>query len=199
MFETRHRLKRVPTTSRNLYRTVALLLVVSVFGLAAPSPASVPAQRLKPNQVRALSAVRVRAPREAPRPLVRAVPVVPLVKVAPTELLAFTNAPTPTQTYVVNLIHSDFPTSAWHDAEIVAWCESKFRPTDIGFDSNGTHDRGVFQLNDGGTEQYLLTMLGHNPADLDLALNPVINVRLAALLYSRDGWSPWSCASAIPA
>ena len=196
MFETRHRLKRVPTTSRNLYRTVALVLVVSVFALAAPSPASVPTQRLDAAQTRASNVARVRL--EAPRPVVPREAPRPLVQPVTGELLAFTNAPTATQSYVVSLIHSDFPASAWHDAEIVAWCESKFRPTDIGFDSNGTHDRGVFQLNDGGTEQYLLTMLGHNPNDLDLALNPVINVQLAALLYSRDGWSPWSCASAIP-
>lgn len=188
MFETRYRLKRVPTTSRNLYRTVALILVVSVFGLAVPSPAAVSAARLAPTHVRVAAVASV--PREAPRP--RVIPI-------RTELLAFTNAPTPTQRYVATLIHSDFPRTAWHDAEIVAWCESKFRPTDIGFDSNGTHDRGVFQLNDGGTEQYLLTMLGHNPNDLGLALNPVINVRLAALLYSRDGWGPWSCASDIRA
>jgi hypothetical protein len=181
-------LKRVPTTSRNLYRTVALALVVSVFGLAAPAPAAVPKQRLAPTHVRASAVAPV--PRVAPRP--RAIPI-------DAELLSFTNAPTHTQSYVAALIHSDFPPHAWHDAEIVAWCESKFRPTDIGFDSNGTHDRGVFQLNDGGTEQYLLAMLGHNPNDLGLALNPVINVRLAALLYSRDGWSPWSCASEIPA
>jgi hypothetical protein len=163
------------------------MLVVSVFGLAAPSPAAVSKPNLKAATVRS-SAVAPR-PRQAPRPLVQ-----PLS----TELLAFTNAPTPTQNYVATLIHSDFPPAAWHDAEIVAWCESKLRPTDIGFDSNGTHDRGVFQLNDGGTEQYLLAMLGHNPNDLSLAFNPVINVRLAALLYSRDGWSPWSCAANIP-
>jgi hypothetical protein len=137
-------------------------------------------------------AQRARQAQRARRPRVAVVPL-------RTELLAFTSAPTPTQDRVVALIHSDFPPSAWHDAEIVAWCESKFRPTDIGFDSNGTHDRGVFQLNDGGTEQYLLTMLGHNASDLDLAFNPALNVRLAALLYSRDGWSPWSCAAEIPA
>jgi len=188
VLETRYRLKRVPTTSGYLYRAIALTLVVSVFGLAAPAPAAVPRVRMEPAQLRA-SAVAI-FPRHAPRPRVTAIRG---------ELLSFTSAPTPTQSYVVTLIHSDFPPTAWHDAEIVAWCESKFRPADIGFDSNGTHDRGVFQLNDGGTEQYLLTMLGHNPSDLDLALNPVINVRLAALLYSRDGWSPWSCAANIPA
>jgi hypothetical protein len=187
VFETRHRLKRVPTTSRNLYRGLALLLAVSVFGLAAPAPAAVPTTRSEPTQIRA--SVVTHSPRAVRRPRAKPVDV---------ELLSFTNAPTPTQSYVVTLIHSDFPPKAWHDAEIVAWCESKLRPADIGFDSNGTHDRGVFQLNDGGTEQYLLTMLGHNPNDLGLAFNPVINVRLAALLYARDGWSPWSCASNIP-
>ncbi len=188
MFETRHRLKRVLMTSRRFCRTAALVLVVSVFGLVAPSPAAVPAQRLAPTQVHASAVAPVI--HKAPRPR-----VIPIRR----ELLAFTNAPTPTQSYVVSLIHTDFPPAAWHDAETVAWCESKFRPTDIGFDSNGTHDRGVFQLNDGGTEQYLLTMLGHNPSDLSLAFNPVLNVRLAALLYSRDGWSPWSCAREMPA
>jgi hypothetical protein len=95
------------------------------------------------------------------------------------------------------LIHSAFPSSAWHDAAVVAWCESKFHANDIGFDSNGTHDRGLFQLNDGGTAQYLFKMLGYNPNDLNLAFNPVLNVRAAALLYARDGWSQWSCASAL--
>jgi hypothetical protein len=113
------------------------------------------------------------------------------------ELADFTNDPTPSDGYVVGLIHQDFPTRAWHDAEAVAWCESKFRTTDIGFDSDGTHDRGLFQLNDGGTEQYLMAMIGQNPKNLNLAFNPVLNVRAAALLYARDGWSQWSCASAI--
>ena len=106
MFETRHRLKRVPTTSGHLYRTMALVLVVSVFGLAAPSPAAVPTKRLAPSQVR-VRAVVVPVPRKVPRP--RVIPI-------STDLLAFTNAPTPTQSYVVSLIHSDFPPAAWHDA-----------------------------------------------------------------------------------
>jgi len=113
------------------------------------------------------------------------------------ELADFTPDPTPSDNRVVTLIHQDFPARAWHDAEAVAWCESKFRADDIGFDSNGTHDRGLFQLNDGGTEQYLMAMIGQNPKNLNLAFNPVLNVRAAALLYARDGWSQWSCESAI--
>jgi hypothetical protein len=104
---------------------------------------------------------------------------------------------TPTTSYVVSLIKKSFPPTAWHAAEVVAWCESKFHPLDIHYDSNGTHDRGLFQLNDGGTEQYLLQRLGFNPNNVGLAFNPGLNVRAAALLYARDGWSQWTCASAL--
>ena len=110
------------------------------------------------------------------------------------EAATFTPTPTISDVRVISLIHHAFPRRAWHDAEAVAWCESKFRATDIGFDSNGTHDRGLFQLNDGGTEQYLLGRLGLNPNNLALAFNPVTNVRAAAVLYARDGWSQWSCS-----
>lgn len=180
MLEARYRLKHVPTTSKHLYRTTALVLALSLCALAAPAPAAM--------APRPAVSARVAAPREAPRPRAHRIDV---------GLTSFTPDPTPTQGYVATLIRNDFPSAAWHDAEIVAWCESKFDPTDIGVDSNGTHDRGVFQLNDGGTEQYLLAMVGENPQSLDLALNPVLNVRLAALLYARDGWEPWSCSSEL--
>ncbi len=113
------------------------------------------------------------------------------------QAVALPSASVPTSGYLVSLIHRAFPPSAWHDAAAVAWCESKFHPLDIGYDSNGTHDRGLFQLNDGGTQQYLFRMLGLDPNNLDLAFNPVLNVRAAALLFARDGWSQWSCASTL--
>jgi hypothetical protein len=94
----------------------------------------------------------------------------------------------------VRLIQEDFPKNAWPEAEKVAMCESRYDVTDFATDSNGTHDRGIFQLNDGGTEQELLSMTGHPVTDLNLALNPVWNVRAADLLYHRDGWGRWSCA-----
>ena len=188
MFQARDRLKRVQLRSRNLYRVTAIALVVSLCAVAAPSPAATPPPRpLRVADAAVVKTLEVRHVRVHHRP--SAVTV---------DLATFTSAPTPTQGYVVTLIHQDFPASAWRDAEDVAWCESKFRPTDIGFDSNGTHDRGVFQLNDGGTEQYLMQMIGQNPNNLNLAFNPVLNVKAAALLYARDGWSQWSCASAIP-
>jgi hypothetical protein len=111
---------------------------------------------------------------------------------------SYSTGQVPTDGYVVSLIENAFPKSAWRAAEAVAWCESKFRTNDVGFNSNGTHDRGIFQLNDGGTQQYLFRMLGLNPDNLSLGFNPVLNVRAAALLYARDGWSPWTCASTLP-
>jgi len=97
----------------------------------------------------------------------------------------------------VVLIERYFPKRAWHAAEQVAWCESRFHPSSIAYDSNGTHDRGIFQLNDGGTEQGLFQRMHHPVRALTLAFDPVWNVKAAALLYQERGWEPWSCASAI--
>lgn len=77
----------------------------------------------------------------------------------------------------------------------VAKCESHFIATSNHTDSNGTHDLGLFQLNTGGTEQELLGLTNHPATDLGLAFEPVWNVQAAALLYSRDGWSRWTCAA----
>ena len=187
MLQARDRLKRVRKHSHGVIWAITFALIVSISVL--PTPSSAATTLTKP--IRGVAAVIVKSsPTRRPMKRLRANPVI-------VELAHFTNNPTPTDGYVVDLIHRDFPARAWHDAEAVAWCESKFRPTDIGFDSNGTHDRGVFQLNDGGTEQYLMAMIGQNPKNLNLAFNPVLNVHAAAVLYARDGWSQWSCASAI--
>jgi hypothetical protein len=165
----------------------ALALIISLTTLPTPSPAATTISK----PIRGVLALTIKSsPARAPVVHLRTRPAV-------AELADFTSDPTPSDGYVVTLIHQDFPARAWHDAEAVAWCESKFRTTDIGFDSNGTHDRGLFQLNDGGTEEYLMAMIGQNPKNLNLAFNPVLNVKAAALLYARDGWSQWSCARAI--
>jgi hypothetical protein len=195
MVQARKRLKRVPTLSQGAVWSITVVLIISFSALSTPSTAAtttisthvgapvrgVPALTIVSSPVRHVAALA------HPRRHVALV----------AELADFTPDPTPSDDRVVTLIHQDFPHRAWHDAEAVAWCESKFRADDIGFDSNGTHDRGLFQLNDGGTEQYLMSMIGQNPKNLNLAFNPVLNVRAAALLYARDGWSQWSCESAI--
>jgi len=95
------------------------------------------------------------------------------------------------------LIHEYFPASAWPAAVKVVWCESRFHVNSINYDSNGTHDRGLFQLNDGGTEQFLLRATGERPANVGLAFDLSWNVHAAAVLYKRDGWSQWSCRSVL--
>jgi hypothetical protein len=174
-----------------------LALIVSLTALPTPSTAATTIS----HPIRGVIAVTIKSsPARTPVAIKSSLARVPGTKVQPravAELADFTSDPTPSDGYIVTLIHQDFPARAWHAAEAVAWCESKFRTTDIGFDSNGTHDRGLFQLNDGGTEQYLMAMIGENPKNLNLAFNPVLNVRAAALLYARDGWSQWSCAYAI--
>ncbi len=196
MLQARKRLKRVQKYSRSLIPVGVLTLVISLSVVPSVSPAST----LSHKPIRALMAMTMKSSPShgsAKSSPTRHAGVRRGSPAAETELVDFTNHPTPSDGYVVSLIHQDFPVSAWHDAEAVAWCESKFRTTDIGFDSNGTHDRGLFQLNDGGTEQYLMAMIGQNPNNLNLAFNPVLNVRAAALLYRRDGWSQWSCERAI--
>jgi hypothetical protein len=193
MLEARKRLKRVPALTHSAIWVTLSAVIIALSALPTPSTAAttvgspmrgVPAFAITSSPPRH---VALRVPRAQRRPGVGLV----------AELADFTTDPTPSDGHVVTLIHQDFPVRAWHDAEAVAWCESKFRADDIGFDSNGTHDRGVFQLNDGGTEQYLMAMIGQNSRNLNLAFNPVLNIRAAALLYRRDGWSQWSCESAI--
>lgn len=104
-------------------------------------------------------------------------------------------AAVPAATQAVRLIHQYFPASAWPEAVHVASCESTFNTDAVHYDSDGTRDLGLFQLNTGGTEQELLGLTHHSTADLDLAFNPTWNVSAAALLYQRDGWSRWSCAT----
>ena len=195
MEQARRRLKRVRGHSKVMVWFGVMAMIITLTAMPTASPAATVISR----PIRGVAAVSIAVAPATASPARHAAPRArrPRVTNVTAELADFTSAPTPSDAHVVTLIHQDFPARAWHDAEAVAWCESKFRTTDIGFDSNGTHDRGVFQLNDGGTEQYLMAMIGQNPKNLNLAFNPALNVRAAALLYARDGWSQWSCQSAI--
>jgi hypothetical protein len=205
--KTHDQSKNVRIRSKMWPRLALALLVVPTFALTLPSSGAV----RQVDVVRLTDSLGVtglhrwlptpRAAWRSSRPVVRSVAATSANAGATGQLVAQTvtlpSTAVPTTDYLVSLIHHAFPPSAWHDAVAVAWCESKFHPMDIGYDSNGTHDRGLFQLNDGGTQQYLFKMLGLDPNNLDLAFNPVLNVRAAALLFARDGWSQWSCASTL--
>ena len=196
-------------TLKKSWRGLVVLLVVAMFSAVAPGAPSLYRESVATASGSSVNApapgrihqvlVAMRRSRSPRPPTVALAHIVSAPAVATTVSMIGTYEPVPSATadHVISLIKSIFPPAAWHDAEVVAWCESKFNPADMGFDSNGTHDRGVFQLNDGGTEQYLLGRLGLDPNNLALAFNPVLNIRAAAVLYARDGWSQWSCQSAL--
>lgn len=95
---------------------------------------------------------------------------------------------------VLIYIHQAFPADQWDNAARVGACESGLRSVVSKPNDDGTRDWGVFQLNDGGTLQGLLSRLGAAPDDLALSLDPRWNVAAAARLYAERGWAPWTCA-----
>ena len=88
---------------------------------------------------------------------------------------------------VAALIGRVFPPGVGQRALAIAWCESRLVPDAVGSrNTDGTHDWGVFQLNDGGTLQHL----GGTP---QTALDPAWNVEAAKRLYDQVGFRPWTC------
>jgi hypothetical protein len=68
----------------------------------------------------------------------------------------------------------------------IAWCESRLNPLAYHQNNNGTTDRGLFQLNDGGTMQRL-------GVDKASAFDASVNATAARVLYEDRGWKPWVC------
>jgi len=98
------------------------------------------------------------------------------------------------QAQVLAYIQAYFPPAQWRSAALVSMCESGFRNVVSKPNTDGTLDLGLFQLNDGGTLQGLLTRDGQSPSNTALALDPGWNVRAAGRLWSERGWQPWVCA-----
>jgi hypothetical protein len=79
----------------------------------------------------------------------------------------------------------------FEDAVRIAWCESRLNPNAINRSNrNRTADRGLFQLNDGGTMQRL-------GVDTREAFDAYTNAQAAAVLHDDRGWQPWVCAHHI--
>jgi len=92
---------------------------------------------------------------------------------------------------VVRLIWLHFEPAHFTTAVLVANCESTLGLYTTGKrNRNGTQDFGVFQLNNGGT----LQSLGGTKA---LALQTDWNIRTAAKLKERSGWTRWYCYNKI--
>jgi hypothetical protein len=103
-----------------------------------------------------------------------------------------------------------FPPEQWDNAIRLANCESGLNPNAVSRpNSNGTRDWGLFQFNDGGTLQGMLTRLGEDPTDLNRALDPNFAARAAytkwdltvadvvqngVVVEKRGGYGAWTCA-----
>jgi hypothetical protein len=91
------------------------------------------------------------------------------------------------QADAVVAIADNFPAKHFRKAVRIAWCESRLNPAAINkANSNGTADRGLFQLNDGGTMQRL-GITKHT------AFDPHTNAEAAYVLFEDRGWQPWVC------
>lgn len=97
-----------------------------------------------------------------------------------------------TEVQVVSALHirrifrKTLGTAAAKGAVKIAWRESRLLPNVVNDqNTNKTNDWGLFQLNDGGTLQYVGGIPGVS------ALRPKWNTRAAARLIAEVGWGPW--------
>lgn len=117
-------------------------------------------------------------------------PVRPLPPYDPTGLTTDKQA-------VAAYIASIFPAEQVPNAIAIAKCESGIRSVVSKPNRNGSRDWGVFQLNDAGTLQGLLRVMGEDPQNFQRALDPEWNVRASYRLYQARGWQPWACAAKL--
>ncbi len=94
-------------------------------------------------------------------------------------------APSPTseqqqiKDYIIQVFGEDAP-----DAFKILACENhSLNPLATGHNTNGTYDRGIFQLNDihGIPSQY--------------AYDWHVNIDIAYHIFKEQGWRPWACES----
>ncbi len=102
---------------------------------------------------------------------------------------------------VLELVRKHFPASEVGNAMAVSRCESGHANRVSEANANGTHDYGIFQINDGGTLQAGLRRIGVEFSDIDdaraKALDPAINVRIARAIWDSRGWQPWVCSAKV--
>lgn len=73
----------------------------------------------------------------------------------------------------------------------VAQCESGLRPDAVGYNTNGSYDTGVFQINSIHAKKI------PSPNKKEWLMNPENNIKLAKQIYDRQSWSPWVCAKKL--
>jgi hypothetical protein len=107
-----------------------------------------------------------------------------LIAILALGVLAVSSACTPTSESL-EAIRSAFPASQYAKAVAVATCESGLNAKAV---SPGGGNFGLFQINKVHAPQ--LTKLGYTWSQIT---NPVVNARLARVIYDTSGWRAWSC------
>lgn len=73
----------------------------------------------------------------------------------------------------------------------IAKCESGWSPQALNQNTNGSQDRGVFQINSVHAAQFV-AVTGH-PYEI-FAHDPSDNIKFAKWLYDHSGFEPWVCS-----
>ena len=122
--------------------------------------------------------------------------------VGPGTRVAGYDIPTTADPYAVMSILQVFEPKDWHVALRIAECESKLGMMREGMWSNsdGTHDYGIFQINNDATGQRVFRHFNGRSASAGelrtWLLNDYNNVRGAKYILDSFGlgWQPWVCA-----
>ncbi len=123
-----------------------------------------------------------------PEPSFVASPVVEAVEsqsLPPSAVLVAETAPLTEKQEIMSYIVEVFGDDADDAIALVGQCENKgWNPQAVNHNKNGSRDLGIFQLNDryhGGEENF----------------DWKTNIDKAYKIFSRQGWTPWSCAWVI--
>lgn len=88
--------------------------------------------------------------------------------------------------HIKRAFRAELGAAAWRSALRISWRESRLLPNVVNdTNTDGTHDWGLFQLNDGGTLQFAGGAPGTD------VLRPRWNARAAARIVAEVGWAPW--------
>jgi len=78
-------------------------------------------------------------------------------------------------------------TAGWHTDDLhaaarVAGCESGWHPEAVGH----AGELGLFQI-------HSVHLAAGGPDEQRLLMDPLVNARVALLIWQQQGWAPWSC------
>lgn len=80
------------------------------------------------------------------------------------------------------LLNAGWPEDEQRAAARVAGCESGWHPEAVGH----AGELGLFQIHE-------VHLAAGGPEERRLLMDPLVNARVALLIWQQQGWAPWSC------